>query len=136
MQNVHSQRQLDNIQAELRDEIAYLPTWKDDTADPGLDSPEEMQKNDPPATQIWRPYSKPNIDLPNAERMEDAIWRVPMSFNIGRNLRLDCIALPDQMKFDFPRVEALIVPNTSRKSYFYTYAAEKGKTELFRSKSN
>ena len=40
------------------------------------------------------------------------------------------------MKLDFPAVEALLIPNASRKLYFCTYAAEDGKTELFGSKSD
>ena len=40
------------------------------------------------------------------------------------------------MKLNFPAVEALLIPNASGKSYFCTYAAEDGKTELFGSKSD
>ena len=40
------------------------------------------------------------------------------------------------MKLDFPAVEALLIPNASRKLYFCTYAAEDGKTEHFGSKSD
>ena len=110
------------IRGELRDEVevTYLPTRRGNAAGPGLDNLEGMQKNDPLATQVWRPYSRPNVELPNA----------------GWNLRLDCNALPDQMELDFPAAEALIIPNVSRKLYFCTYAAEKGKTQRFRWKSD
>ena len=40
------------------------------------------------------------------------------------------------MKLDFPAVQALLIPNTFGKVFFCTYAAEKGKTELFGSKSD
>ena len=55
---------------------AFFPTWKDDTAGEELDSPDEMQKKDPLATQIWRLYSKTKKQLPNQERMENLTWRM------------------------------------------------------------
>jgi GATA-binding protein len=58
----------------LRDSI--FPTWKDDAAGEELDSPDEMQKKDPLATQIWRLYSKTKKQLPNQERMENLTWRM------------------------------------------------------------
>jgi hypothetical protein len=62
---------------------AYFPTWKDDTASGGLESPEEMQQKDPLATQVWKLYSKAKSQLPNAERMENLTWRM-MSMNLRR----------------------------------------------------
>lgn len=64
---------------------SFFPTWKDDTsgvADP-LDSPDEMQKKDPLATQIWRLYSKTKKQLPNQERMENLTWRM-MAMNLRK----------------------------------------------------
>ncbi|KAH6679119.1 hypothetical protein B0J14DRAFT_614453 [Halenospora varia] len=58
----------------LRD--SFFPTWKDDAAGDGLDSPDEMQRRDPLATQIWRLYSKTKKQLPNQERMENLTWRM------------------------------------------------------------
>lgn len=58
----------------LRDSI--FPTWKDDSAGDELDSPEEMQRKDPLATQIWKLYSKTKKQLPNQERMENLTWRM------------------------------------------------------------
>jgi GATA-binding protein len=58
----------------LRD--SFFPTWKDDTAGEELDSPDEMQRKDPLATQIWRLYSKTKKQLPNQERMENLTWRM------------------------------------------------------------
>lgn len=40
------------------------------------ESPEDMQKKDPLATQVWRLYSKQKNVLPNAERMENLTWRM------------------------------------------------------------
>jgi GATA-binding protein, other eukaryote len=62
---------------------SFFSTWKDDAAGSDLDSPEEMQKKDPLATQIWRLYSKTKAQLPNAERMENLTWRM-MSMNLRR----------------------------------------------------
>lgn len=54
----------------------FFSTWKDDSAGDDFDSPEEMQKKDPLATQIWRLYSKTKKQLPNQERMENLTWRM------------------------------------------------------------
>lgn len=58
----------------LRDSI--FPTWRDDAAGDALESPDEMQRKDPLATQIWRLYSKTKTQLPNQERMENLTWRM------------------------------------------------------------
>lgn len=58
----------------LRDSI--FPTWRDDAAGDALESPDEMQKKDPLATQIWRLYTKTKTQLPNQERMENLTWRM------------------------------------------------------------
>ncbi|KAF1978050.1 hypothetical protein BU23DRAFT_250303 [Bimuria novae-zelandiae CBS 107.79] len=44
--------------------------------DEPMESPEEMQRNDPLGTQIWKLYSKARTQLPNAERMENLTWRM------------------------------------------------------------
>lgn len=62
-----------------------FPSWRDDAsgaADP-LDSPDEMQKKDPLATQIWKLYSKTKKQLPNQERMENLTWRM-MAMNLRK----------------------------------------------------
>ncbi|KAF2464891.1 uncharacterized protein BDR25DRAFT_93726 [Lindgomyces ingoldianus] len=57
-------------------EDSIFPSLKNDASDPSLDSPEEMQRNDPLATRIWKLYSKVKTQLPNAERMENLTWRM------------------------------------------------------------
>jgi GATA-binding protein len=64
-----------NARKELLRE-SFFPEWKDDAAGEELDSPDEMQKKDPLATQIWRLYSKTKKQLPNQERMENLTWRM------------------------------------------------------------
>lgn len=39
-------------------------------------SPEEMAKQDPLATQVWRFFAKAKQNLPNQERMENITWRM------------------------------------------------------------
>lgn len=39
-------------------------------------SPEEMQKQDPLATQVWKYFAKTKLALPNQERMENLTWRM------------------------------------------------------------
>jgi hypothetical protein len=66
----------------LRDN--FFEPWKDDaSAHVGVPSPEEMQKNDPLGTQIWKLYCKTRGQLPNSERLENLTWRM-MSMNLRR----------------------------------------------------
>lgn len=68
----------------LRD--SFFDNWRDDGSTAVLGSPEEMQRKDPLATQIWKLYSKTKTQLPNAERMENLTWRM-MSMNLRRKER-------------------------------------------------
>ena len=65
----------------LRDN--FLDQWKDDSRPDDLETPEEMQKNDPLGTQIWKLYHKTKGQLPNGERLENLTWRM-MSMNLRR----------------------------------------------------
>ncbi|GIZ39189.1 hypothetical protein CKM354_000258000 [Cercospora kikuchii] len=51
--------------------------------DADAETPEEMQKNDPLGTQIWKLYHKTKGQLPNSERLENLSWRM-MSMNLKR----------------------------------------------------
>ena len=68
----------------LRD--SFFDNWRDEANTGALASPEEMQRKDPLATQIWKLYSKTKTQLPNAERMENLTWRM-MSMNLRRKER-------------------------------------------------
>jgi GATA-binding protein len=57
-------------------EHSIFPSFQNDADAPCMKSPEEMQQDDPLATQIWRLYSKARAQLPNAERMENLTWRM------------------------------------------------------------
>jgi GATA-binding protein len=64
---------------------AIFPEWK--TGVPrGGDNPEEMQKNDPLAAQIWKLYTRTKSQLPNQERMENLTWRM-MAMSLKRKER-------------------------------------------------
>lgn len=65
---------------------AFFPDWRDDAASADLKPPEEMQKQDPLATQIWKLYSKTKTQLPNQERMENLTWRM-MAMSLKRKER-------------------------------------------------
>jgi len=66
---------------------AFFPDWKDDaTSSADLENPDEMQKKDPLATQIWKLYSKTKTQLPNQERMENLTWRM-MAMSLKRKKR-------------------------------------------------
>lgn len=62
---------------------ALFADWNDDASSADLGNPDDMQKNDPLGTQIWKLYSKTKTQLPNQERMENLTWRM-MSMNIKR----------------------------------------------------
>ncbi|KAA6413843.1 MAG: putative nitrogen regulatory areA [Lasallia pustulata] len=68
----------------LRD--AFFPNWKDDASSADLEHPDEMQRKDPLATQIWKLYSKTKTQLPNQERMENLTWRM-MAMSLKRKER-------------------------------------------------
>lgn len=62
---------------------AIFPAFGNHVGSPDVESPEEMQKNDPLGTQIWKLYSRAKTQLPNAERMENLTWRM-MAMNMRR----------------------------------------------------
>ena len=64
-------------------ENTIFPAFGNDAGSPSVGSPEEMQKNDPLGTQIWKLYSRAKTQLPNAERMENLTWRM-MAMNMRR----------------------------------------------------
>lgn len=51
-------------------------------------SPEELAKDDPLATQIWRFFAKTKQSLPNQERMENLTWRM-MHVNLRKQGQKD-----------------------------------------------
>jgi hypothetical protein len=55
-------------------------------------SPEELQKEDPLAIQMWRLYARTKANLPHAQRMENLTWRM-----VGMALRRK-IQLEEQMQ--------------------------------------
>lgn len=61
-----------------------FPALRDGMAGMGQ-SPSEMQKEDPLATQVWRFFSKTKLMLPNQERMENITWRM-MHLNLRKRL--------------------------------------------------
>ncbi|RMJ27138.1 nitrogen regulatory protein [Aspergillus sp. HF37] len=62
---------------------ALFPEWNQGAPRPGNDSPDEMQRKDPLATQIWKLYSRTKSQLPNQERMENLTWRM-MAMSLKR----------------------------------------------------
>ena len=48
-----------------------------------LESPEEMQQNDPYAIQIWKLFRDTKARIPNHERMDNLAWRM-MAMNLKR----------------------------------------------------
>jgi GATA-binding protein len=43
--------------------------------DPEID-PEQLAKEDPLATQVWKLYTRTKVSLPHAQRMENLTWRM------------------------------------------------------------
>jgi len=73
--------------SQARDELLRNSTFADwddhGNASTDLDSPDELQKQDPLGTQIWKLYSRTKSRLPNQERMENLTWRM-MAMNLRR----------------------------------------------------
>ncbi|KAE8348534.1 nitrogen regulatory protein area [Aspergillus coremiiformis] len=65
---------------------SLFPEWRSGAPRSGLDSPDEMQRQDPLATQIWKLYSRTKAQLPNQERMENLTWRM-MAMSLKRKER-------------------------------------------------
>jgi GATA-binding protein len=65
----------------LRESI--FPDWRDGAPRSPMESPEELQKKDPLAMQIWKLYSKMKSQLPHQERMENLTWRM-MAMSLKR----------------------------------------------------
>ncbi|KAL3418809.1 GATA zinc finger [Phlyctema vagabunda] len=84
---------------------SFFPTWKDDTAGEELDSPDEMQKKDPLATQIWRLYSKTKKQLPNQERMENLTWRM-MAMSLRKRKQEEAARLSRQQSTNHASLSA------------------------------
>jgi GATA-binding protein, other eukaryote len=72
----------------LRESV--FPDWEDGAAKTGMESPDEMQKKDPLATQIWKLYSKTKTRLPNQERMENLTWRM-MALSLKRREQMQAM---------------------------------------------
>jgi GATA-binding protein len=71
----------DGAQDELLTSAAF-PDLSDGLA--GMSgSPEDMQRQDPLAAQVWRFFTKTKQQLPNQERMENLTWRM-MAMNLRR----------------------------------------------------
>lgn len=72
-------------QSELLQDSVFS-TWKEESNTDSTDTPEELQKQDPLGTQIWKLYSRTKTRLPNQERMENLTWRM-MAMNLKRRER-------------------------------------------------
>jgi GATA-binding protein len=65
---------------------AIFPEWTTGASRGHLDNPDELQRQDPLAAQIWRLYTKTKAQLPNQERMENLTWRM-MAMSLKRKER-------------------------------------------------
>lgn len=100
--------------SELLSESVF-PDWKDDTGGSDISNPDEMQKRDPLATQIWKLYSKTKSRLPNQERMENLTWRM-MAMSMKRRENL-------QAKFVVPSYHVHKYPNEKPPSMRPSYTS-------------
>ncbi|KAM7208877.1 nitrogen catabolic enzyme regulatory protein [Naviculisporaceae sp. PSN 640] len=60
-----------------------------------LQSPEEMQKQDPLATQIWKFFAQTKQNLPDQERMENLTWRM-MHVNLQKQKQTNAARQPQR----------------------------------------
>lgn len=107
-------------------EDSLFPTFKNDAVGADLDSPEDMQKNDPLATQIWKLYSKARNQLPNAERMENLTWRM-MAMSMRKRAELETQGSPQKYGSATPSMSSMKPPTGAAR------AAPSGIAQLRRS---
>ncbi|PGH07495.1 GATA-binding protein, other eukaryote [Blastomyces parvus] len=74
---------------------AVFPDWRDGTPGGGYENTEELQKQDPLATQIWKLYSRTKSQLPNQERMENLTWRM-MAMNLKKKREREEANMPEK----------------------------------------
>lgn len=70
---------LDQSQSQTRRELlreAFFPDLQHDATGADWDHPDEMQKNDPLGTHMWKIISKVKTQITNHERMENMTWRL------------------------------------------------------------
>lgn len=69
---------LSNSDSTHRDllDSSIFPNWPGSAAASKKESLDQMQQDDPLATQIWRFFSKTKQSLPSQERMENLTWRM------------------------------------------------------------
>lgn len=60
-----------------------FPPFQKASAMESNQSPEDMQREDPLATQVWKFFSKTKQMLPNQQRMENLTWRM-MALNLRK----------------------------------------------------
>ncbi|KAK4208775.1 nitrogen catabolic enzyme regulatory protein [Rhypophila decipiens] len=60
-----------------------------------LQSPEEMQRQDPLATQIWKFFAQTKQNLPDQERMENLTWRM-MHVNLRKQKQTNSARQPQR----------------------------------------
>lgn len=73
-------------QSQTRRELlreAFFPDLCDDATRSDWDHPDEMQKNDPLGTHMWKIVSKVKTQIANSERMENMTWRL-MAMSLKR----------------------------------------------------
>ncbi|KAF8906565.1 hypothetical protein CPB84DRAFT_404413 [Gymnopilus junonius] len=61
--------------------------------DPDVD-PEQLAKDDPLATQVWKMYARTKVNLPHAQRMENITWRM-MALALKKKKEEDDAKIPD-----------------------------------------
>ncbi|PHH68253.1 hypothetical protein CDD83_6181 [Cordyceps sp. RAO-2017] len=69
---------------------ALFPSLQTDSAD-GLD---QLQRDDPLATQVWRFFKSTKQQLPNQQRLENLTWRM-MALSMRRHRHRDADGLAD-----------------------------------------
>ncbi|KAA1471674.1 hypothetical protein DENSPDRAFT_837713 [Dentipellis sp. KUC8613] len=56
--------------------LSGSPDLKSSTLSPVDADPEQLAKEDPLATQVWKMYARTKANLPHAQRMENLTWRM------------------------------------------------------------
>ncbi|KAL4874856.1 nitrogen regulatory protein area N terminus-domain-containing protein [Aspergillus karnatakaensis] len=105
--------------AQIHDNLlddSLFPEWKP-SGSRGIDSPDEMQRRDPLATQIWKLYSRTKAQLPNQERMENLTWRMmAMSMRRQERERAEQLARSSSTNIALPTMSGIAQLRLSERS--------------------
>lgn len=60
----------------MADQVLSCSLFPDKNDEKSVENPEQKEKKDPLASQVWRMYAQAKDSLPNGSRLENLTWRM------------------------------------------------------------